>query len=152
MWWVYGADPESIARAISRFPSHRRAEMWTGIGTAVAYAGAGVAENAVQLCALAGAYRLDLLSGIPFAAHMRHKGGNTAEWTERVCSELLHLSVSETSSLIAAELNHYLSSWQGTEAEKWNSCYMVLRDRVKHLLAEGRCESPNSVASGKTGV
>lgn len=149
MWWVYGADPDSIARAIRRFPDERRAEMWTGIGTALAYAGTGTAAGASQLCDAAGPYRLDLLSGIPFAAHMRHKGGNAAEWTERVCSDLLHLSVAGTSGLISAELDNYLASWQGAESDKWDSCYMVLRDRVKHLLTKGRSEPPYSFASVK---
>ena len=90
MWWVFGADPVPIARAISRFESDRQSEMWAGIGTAVAYAGGGPSGVATLLLDLAGPQASDLLSGIPFAAHMRHKGMNPAEWTDEICWQLLH--------------------------------------------------------------
>jgi hypothetical protein len=131
MWWVFGADPASIATAISRFEGYRRAEMWAGIGTAIAYAGGGAAKAESRLLDLAGPMRSDLLSGIPFAAHMRDKGGNPAEWTDEVCVELLGLSVAETSSLIASELADYLDTWQGSEQDLRSGCYLALRDRVK---------------------
>ena len=124
----------------------------TGIGTALAYAGGGPPAAPSLLRDLAGAYRLDLLSGIPFAAHMRHKGGNPAELTEKVCSELLDLSVAETSGLIVTELTGYLDSWQGSEQDKWDGCYLALRDRVKRRLAKGRFEPPHSLASAKRGL
>jgi hypothetical protein len=152
MWWVYGADPESIAHAISRFDEDRRPEMWAGIGTALAYAGAGPATPGSHLCDLAGPYHLDLLSGIPFAAHMRHKGGNPARFTEEVCAELLDLSVAETSALVVTELTTYLDSWQGSEQDKWDGCYMALRDQVKRRLAKGRSRPPYSFASAKRGL
>ena len=137
MWWVFGADPVAIANAISRFESHRQAEMWAGIGTALAYAGGGPSGVAPLLLDLAGPLGSDLLSGIPFAAHMRHKGMNPAEWTDEVCWELLHSSVAKTSRIIRAELRDYLDSWQGTEQEKWDQCYVALRDRVKCHLERG---------------
>ncbi|MDT5158764.1 MAG: enediyne biosynthesis protein [Acidobacteriota bacterium] len=137
MWWVYGADPATIASAISRFESDRRHEMWAGIGTALAYAGGGGPPRASKLLLdLAGDYRTDLLSGIPFAAHMRDKGRNPAEWTDEVCSELLGMSVAETSEIIVTELAAYLDSWQGSAEEKWSGCYVALRERVKRRLEQ----------------
>jgi hypothetical protein len=136
MWWVYGADPSSVASAISRFSSERRHEMWAGIGTALAYAGGGPPGVSTLLLELAGAYRTDLLSGIPFAARMRDKGRNPAEWTERVCSELLDMSVAETSEIIVTELAAYLDTWQGSEEDKWGGCYVALRERVKRCLEQ----------------
>src|SRR6185436_14886304 len=61
MWWVYGASPMAIAAAISRFASHRHAEMWTGIGTALSYAGGVPASSVPLLLGLAGPYRFDLV-------------------------------------------------------------------------------------------
>ena len=138
MWWVFGADPASVASAISRFDSNRQPEMWAGIGTAVAYAGGGPPGASSLLFDLAGGYRSDLLSGIPFAAHMRNKGRNPAEWTDKVCSALLDMSVAETSDIIVAELTTYLDSWRGSEQDKWSRCYLALRDRVKLRLENGR--------------
>lgn len=150
MWWVFGADPDSIASAISRFDVDRQPEMWTGIGTAIAYAAGGPHGAASLLLELAGEHKYDLLSGIPFAAHMRCKGQNPAEWTEEVCSALLGLSVEETSGLIVSELTAYLDSWQGSEQDKWNRCYLALRDRVKRRLENGRAKEAGSFAWAKT--
>jgi enediyne biosynthesis protein E3 len=149
MWWVFGADPASIASAISRFDSDRQPEMWTGIGTAIAYAGGGPTGASSLLLDLAGTYRFDLLSGIPFAAHMRDRGGNPAECTDEVCSTMLNMSAAETSALIFAELTDYLDSWQGAEQDKWNKCYIALRDRVKRRLDNGCLQSPESFAWAK---
>ena len=134
MWWVFGADVASIASAISRFESDRQPELWAGIGTAIAYAGGGSSGASSLSLELAGPFRSDLLSGIPFAAHMRDKGRNSAEWTDEVCSTLLNLSVAETSGIIVTELKTYLDSWQGSEQDKWAGCYLALRDRVKRRL------------------
>ena len=146
MWWVFGADLSSVASAISRFDDARRAEMWTGIGTAVAYAGGGPPNAATRLLELAGAYQDDFLSGIPFAAHMREKGRNPAEWTDEVCSDLLDMTTAATSELITGELNSYLDEWTGPEDEKWNGCYVALRERVKQRLAIGCSRARYSVA------
>jgi enediyne biosynthesis protein E3 len=137
MWWVFGADPVPIANAISRFDTDRQGELWAGIGTAIAYAGGGTSGVATRLLDLAGPLGSDLLSGIPFAAHMRHKGMNPAEWTDEICWKLLHRSVGQTSGIIRAELREYLDSWQGPKQEKWDNCYVALRDRVKRHLEHG---------------
>lgn len=142
MWWVYGADVASIAAAISRFEGERRHEMWAGIGTALAYAGGVSREAASRLLDLAGSYQADLLSGIPFAAHMRDKGQNSAEWTDEVCSELLNMSVAETSEIIVTELAAYLDTWQGSEQDKWSGCYVALRERVRRRLLNRRAVTP----------
>jgi hypothetical protein len=134
MWWVFGADPHAVASAISRFDSVRRPEMWSGIGTALAYAAGGPREAPQLLLELAGEYRFDLLSGIPFAAHMRDKGGNPAEWTDNICAQLLGLSVADASEIIVTELRDYLDSWQGAADDKWRECYLALRDRVQRRL------------------
>jgi hypothetical protein len=138
MWWVYGADAASIAAAISRFDAERRHEMWAGIGTALAYAGGVTPEAASLLHDLAGSYQSDLLSGIPFAAHMRDKGRNPAAWTDEVCMGLLRMSVGETSEIIVTELAAYLDNWQGSEPDKWSGCYVALRERVRQRLLKRR--------------
>lgn len=134
MWWVFGADPASIASAISLFDEGRRAEMWAGIGTALAYAGGGPPRAASRLRDLAGAYRPDLLSGIPLAAHMRDRGGNPAEWTDEVCSALLGQTAAAASAEVVADLSAYLDSRRGPEEEKWANCYVALRGRIRRRL------------------
>jgi hypothetical protein len=143
MWWVYGADADSIASAIARFDAERRHEMWAGIGTALAYAGGASRAAAARLLNLAGAYQSDLLSGIPFAAHMREKGRNSAAWTDEVCEEWWQMSVAETSEVIVTELAAYLDSWQGAEEDKWSGCYVALRERVRQRVEHGRAFKPS---------
>ncbi|MGD0435743.1 MAG: DUF1702 family protein [Bryobacteraceae bacterium] len=136
MWWVYGAEPVAIAQAISRFDEDRRPEMWAGLGVALSYASAGPGnpDPSAKLLELSGPYRYDLLSGIPFAAHMRWKGKNPAPWTERACSELLNLSVAETSDLVMSALKAFLDSWKGPSEDKWAHGYLAVRENIKQSL------------------
>ena len=138
MWWVYGANPAAIAAAISRFDEDRRPEMWAGLGVALSYASAGpaVANPLEEFLELSGPYRYDLLSGLPFAAHMRWKGGNPAVWTERACAQLLGLSVVETSDLVLGALKTFLDTWQGSEQDKRSSGYLAVRENIKQRLVE----------------
>jgi hypothetical protein len=138
MWWVYGADPGAIAAAISRFNEDRRPEMWAGLGVALSYASAGPnnPNPSEKLLELSGPYRYDLLSGIPFAAHMRWKGRNPAPWTERACSQLLNMSVAETSDLVLNALQDFLDSWRGPKADKWTGGYLAVRENIKQRLME----------------
>jgi len=138
MWWVYGAEPAGIAAAISRFDEERRPEMWAGIGLALSYASAGPANlnPSSKLLKLSGPCRYDFLSGIPFSAHMRWKGKNPAPWTERACSELLNMSVTEASGLVMSALKTFLDSWQGTEEDKWAGGYLAVREIIKQRLME----------------
>jgi hypothetical protein len=151
MWWIFGADPAAIAFAVSRFAPERRSEMWAGIGTAIAYAGGGPPAAASVLVKSAGPYRYDFLSGIPLAAHMRDKGKNGAEWTERVCMELVGLPAAGASQIVVAELTGFLDSWKGSEQDKWYQCYMALRERIRRRLANDgpgltSCETGNAAA------
>jgi enediyne biosynthesis protein E3 len=138
MWWVYGADPVEIANAISRFDEERRPEMWAGLGVALSYASAGPnnPDPSAKLLELSGPYRYDLLSGIPFSAHMRWKGKNPAPWTERACTELLNMSVSETSDLVLSALKTFVDSWQGPAYDRWTAGYLAVRENIKQRLTE----------------
>jgi hypothetical protein len=135
-WWVYGANPEAIAAAIERFDRQRRAEMWTGIGTALAYA--GPAHPSARLLELAGANRLDLLIGVVLAANMRDKGGNPSAWTEDVCAAMMNGSVAEVSGIVETELAGYRDSWNGDERTMRDGCYLELRTRLAARLAGRR--------------
>src|SRR5262249_18437020 len=152
MWWVYGADPVAIAQAISRFDEDRRPEMWAGIGVALSYASAGPdnPNPSAKLLELSGPYRYDLLSGIPFAAHMRWKGNNPAPWTERACADLLNMSVKETSDLILGALQTFIETWRGTDEDKRNHGYLAVRENTKQRLIEKLSARPQSTAAGRS--
>ncbi|HWE49966.1 MAG TPA: DUF1702 family protein [Bryobacteraceae bacterium] len=136
MWWVYGADPASIAAAISRFDEERRAEMWAGVGVALCYAsaGPGIPNPCAELLEAAGPYRYDVLTGLPFAAHMRWKGGNPAPWTTRACEELIGMSVEEASGMVVTALNAFLDSWKGPKGDRWAHGYLAVREHLRQSL------------------
>jgi hypothetical protein len=65
---------------------------------------------------------------------MRDKGGNPAEWTDEVCSELLGQTAAEASGSVVADLSAYLDSWRGPEEEKWAGCYVALRASIRRRV------------------
>lgn len=129
-WWVYGAEAKPIAAAIQRFDAARQPEMWTGIGTALAYAGGHQAGSEQQLLGLSGAHRVDLLSGIALGANMRHKGGNPAPWTDDVCAATMQRPVADVSGWVDEDVAGYLDSWDGIATSMREGCYLALRARL----------------------
>lgn len=88
LWFVKGADPEQIAATVQRFPSSRRADLWSGVGLASAYAG-GVDQRTIELLkSVADRHQPHLAQGAAFAAKARDRSGNPASHTELACQVL----------------------------------------------------------------
>lgn len=136
LWWVYGAQPDPIADAIARFDSCRQPEMWTGIGTALVYAGGHGVGTEARLLERAGSYRRDLLSGIALGANLRHKSGCAAPWSEAVCADVFQQSVAATSAAVDADVADYLAAWDGTPRSMRERCYLELRARLTARYAD----------------
>jgi enediyne biosynthesis protein E3 len=137
LWWSQGADPRRIAREIDGFAPARRPEMWCGIGTAAAYAGGhGDAADAalLELLELAGPCRADFLSGIPFAARMRQKGGNPSPVTDRACELLLGQSAGETGDWIAATAERVIADESIEREVRLRDSYLLVRQRLVEEL------------------
>ena len=45
LWFQGAGHPERLRRAVSAFPAARRPALWTGVGTACAFAGGGIASH-----------------------------------------------------------------------------------------------------------
>jgi hypothetical protein len=90
MWFVAGADPDVAATLIGRFPAHRRADLWSGMGLAASYAGAASRAELESLQDSAGEHRPELAQGAAFAAGARVLAGlttpHTATATEVFCA------------------------------------------------------------------
>jgi enediyne biosynthesis protein E3 len=85
LWFVRGADPEAIAATVAGFAAPRRADLWSGVGLACAYAG-GVDRGAMErLWEAAGPHRGWLAQGAAFAAQARRRAGNLVPATELAC-------------------------------------------------------------------
>ena len=138
LWWVEGADPERLRRAIERFDEPRRAELWCGVGLACAYAG-GVEEDVAQaLPEVAGPYRADVRAGALFAASMRQQGNNPSPWTERVCDLFLGMTAYQASDWVGAEQDVVLARLPHDGAARGGHSYLAVRQRLnKTLLVTG---------------
>jgi hypothetical protein len=95
LWFVAGADVARIAEMVATFPSARRADLWSGLGLACAYAG-GVDRPAVRsLREAAGTYADHLAQGAAFAAKARSRAGNPTIWTGMACEALCGTSAAQ---------------------------------------------------------
>lgn len=82
---MFGADIKRISTHIARFLETRRADLWSGVGLAAAYAG-GADRNAVaDLVDAAGAHRAALAQGVAFAAEARTRAENLVDHTHEIC-------------------------------------------------------------------
>lgn len=135
LWWSQGAAPQAIARVIDGFAPERRPEMWCGIGVAAAYAGGPASDGAlIELLDLAGPWRADFLSGLPFAARMRQKGGNPSPVTGRACELLLGLGAGETGDWIAAVVERVLTDTSVPRDVRLRDSYLLVRRRLVEEL------------------
>lgn len=104
LWFVNGADVERVAATIATFPVTRRADLWSGVGLACAYAG-GVEQAALTAMREAAAtYRAQLAQGASFAAKTRQKAGNLTEHTEMACRILCGISATSAAEITDHEL------------------------------------------------
>lgn len=96
LWFVNGADVQRIAATVAAFPVTRRADLWSGVGLACAYAG-GVDQAALTALRAAAAplYQAQLAQGASFAAKTRQRAGNPTEHTEMACRMLCGISAVE---------------------------------------------------------
>lgn len=126
LWFVDGADVERIPATIAGFPLSRRADLWSGVGLACAYAGGVDRARLDTLRAAASAYVPQLAQGVCFAAQARRRAENPAEHTEIACRIICGLSADE-----AAQLTHVaLDNLSATQDEP---VYEVWRRRIQAL-------------------
>jgi enediyne biosynthesis protein E3 len=85
LWFVEGAEIARINETIAGFPRSRRADLWSGIGLACAYAGGVPAEAIHSLIANVGTDYPHLAQGVAFAAKARERAGNRSTDTDMAC-------------------------------------------------------------------
>jgi hypothetical protein len=85
LWFVEAAGELQVAEQIGRFEAGRRADLWSGIGLASAYAGGAGEESLQALRKASGEHARELAQGAAFAAQARQRAGNPTEHTELAC-------------------------------------------------------------------
>jgi enediyne biosynthesis protein E3 len=99
LWFVGGADPDWITKTVAGFAESRRADLWSGVGLACAYAGGADAWEVKCLRGAANICYLHLAQGAAFAAAARSRAGNPAAHTEVACQLLCDLSAQEAAAV-----------------------------------------------------
>jgi hypothetical protein len=88
LWFREAGHVERIARTIGGLPAERRADLFSGVGLAIAYAGPNSEATLTSLAEAAGPHRPSVLLGIACAAFLRSEGHNPSPNTERAARVL----------------------------------------------------------------
>jgi len=88
LWFVEGAHASRIAATIGTFPEARRADLWSGVGLACAYAGGRGRADLEALHRAARPWTRELAQGAAFAAAARRRAGNPTLDAELACQVL----------------------------------------------------------------
>jgi hypothetical protein len=88
LWFIHGAQPAAAADAVRRFAPHRQADLWSGVGLAAAFAGAGDPRNLSALLGEAGPHRAELGLGAVLAVKAREFSGFVPEYTAAAADAL----------------------------------------------------------------
>jgi hypothetical protein len=99
LWFVCGAEPGAIRRAIGGLGRARWADLWSGVGLACGYAGGAEPGAVAELVSAAGGYRPPLAQGVAFAAKARQRAGNPAPHTEEACRLVCGLTADEAARI-----------------------------------------------------
>ena len=130
LWFVEGADVDRIPLTIKRFPLYRRADLWSGIGLACAYAGAADSSAIHAIHKIAASYEAHLAQGAAFAAKARQLAGNESEHTDLACRIFAGLPANQA----AAITDQALEDLHGDAREP---AYEVWRERIRTRLSAG---------------
>ena len=99
LWFVFGADPAAVARAIEAFDPGRQGDLWSGVGLAATYAGGVDAIGLQALHAAAGRHAPALGQGVIFAAQARRQAGNPVPHAALACQVILGLGLNDAAEL-----------------------------------------------------
>ena len=119
LWFVEGADAETIPAAIAKFPKSLRGDLWSGVGLACAYAG-GVGEAEIEKLKLSANFYLpNLGQGAAFAAKARQRAGNPSEQTEVACRIFCRCTSEEAALITDKNLENLMPDAEVPAYEVW---------------------------------
>lgn len=99
LWFMHGANVPAVASAINAFASHRHVDLWSGIGVAAAYAGAGDPEMFKALREISGDYLPEVAAGVVFAAKARLYEDLDTPHTEVAARVVCDMSLEQASAV-----------------------------------------------------
>ncbi|MFD1832759.1 DUF1702 family protein [Streptomyces desertarenae] len=99
LWFIHGGHAGRVAAAVERFASHRRADLWSGVGLAATFAGGSAPAALAALREDAGEHRGHVAQGSVFAAKARHHSGHVPEYTRAATRLLAGIDVGAAAEL-----------------------------------------------------
>lgn len=131
LWFVDGADVERIPNTIAKFALSRRADLWSGVGLACAYAGGASSTSIQALQKAAGSYSAELSQGAAFAAKARQRAGNYEPHTDMACRIFCGLSADSAAAVTDEALKDLPIAGDKPAYELW-------RERIRTTCTGGK--------------
>lgn len=138
LWFIHSGRTSDVAAAVGRFAYDRRADLWSGVGLAAAFAGGCPAEDIAALRrdarATDPAHEAHLAAGAVFAAKARTFSGHVPEHAEAAVRALTDLSTVDAAAL-ADDVTRIGAAAGQPRYETWRS---AIRDRMAVRAASPR--------------
>jgi hypothetical protein len=131
LWFVNCADAHRVSQTIAQFDESRRADLWSGIGLACAYAGGYTEPDLSELYVATESYRTEMAQGAAFAAKARLRAGNLVLHTERACQVFCGIPAREAAEITDAALKNLPQDGPQPAFEIW-------RQRIQREFATVR--------------
>jgi hypothetical protein len=126
LWFMHGAQPAEVTKAVNRFAPHRRADLWSGVGLAATFAGGCQPEGLATLRQDAGTYRAEVALGVVLAVKARTYASFVPAHTEGAARALAGLSIADAVAIADSSEVEYDSSSPVPTYELWRQ---RIRDR-----------------------
>lgn len=130
LWFVEGANVEAVARKIFVMPEAMRADLWSGVGLACAYAGRIETIELTKLRNLAEGFQDHLAQGVTFAVKTRQRAENMTAYTELACRILCRCAADEA-AFVSDDALENLPQTENPEVPN----YEIWRRRIRKKIS-----------------
>ncbi|WP_433576037.1 DUF1702 family protein [Nocardia brasiliensis] len=131
LWFIGGATPGRVAELVGGFAEPRRADLWSGIGIAVTFAGGVEPAELDAVWEISGRYRPQVALGCAMVTKIRQQTNSTNEHTEAAARVFCGHSVAETDALMTDSL-------RDLPADGTSATYLRWRDRIAEIVTASR--------------
>lgn len=128
IWFSSGGLVETVVATIAPFQQSRKADIWSGVGTACAYAGGASLAEVKNLLSVASPYRSRMAGGVAIAASGRLRAGNMASHTEMACEVFCGLSSQQAAHIADV-------AREGLPVDGAEPMYEIWRQRIQATFA-----------------
>ncbi|WP_454195865.1 DUF1702 family protein [Nocardia sp. Marseille-Q1738] len=131
LWFIGGGSPAGVVRMISEFDPKRHADLWSGVGIAVTFAGGVTLDAMEELWDQAGEFRPQLSLGSAMVARIRQQTDSVNEHSEAAAQVFCGTTVAKTDALIESAL-------EGLPDDGTSGTYLLWRDRIAEIVTASR--------------